>query len=134
MSGALACAEGGIRPTRAVEEKPLNESVKAVPSANPLPLRLAGRARAPMALLLEQGSGEEDSLSPPRGVQEDPKSPEISPSSLAGCEFSLHLVILLGDLCSRHVAPLSALGVGSARFPLPSQPVCQGPTFLVVTK
>lgn len=49
---------------RVLEEKPLNKSVKAVPSANTLPLRLAGSPRAPVALLLEQGLRKEDLLSP----------------------------------------------------------------------
>jgi len=40
---------------RVLEEKLLNGSVKAVPSANTPPLRLAGLPRAPVALWLEQG-------------------------------------------------------------------------------
>lgn len=112
-----------------LEENPLNKSIKAVPSADTLALRLAGPPRAPVALLVEQGSGEEDLLSPSRGAWGDPRDPESSPSSLAVGEYSLHVVILPKDLCSRRVVPLPALGVGSAPFPLPGQPVCRGPAF-----
>lgn len=73
----------------------------------------AGIRRGGLAVSLLRGAG-------------GPQEPEISPSSLAVCEYSLPAVILLKDLCSRQAAPLPALGVGSAQFALPSQPVRRG--------
>lgn len=134
MNSELTRAEGVIWQVRVLEGKRLNKSVKAVPSANTLPLRLAGPPRAPVALWLEQvlrGGGLAASFLRGAGGPQEPRDLSFLTGSM---RISLHIVILLKDLCSRQVAPLPALGIWSAQFPLPGQPVSQGPTFTVVTK